>query len=311
VAFDAEALLGELSATMGQKTVAAIAFLAVLAMGGSLGGALMSTHKASFFTGYVLKAVTLETHLFTVEIDDESSFFCQVVNGVRPGTCSSGSFMLKEVVEQFCAPVVTQFYPQACEGFQMAYLLGIAVAVAIAANAMLSVTGVWLLHHYITSANHKKSYRHISLSLIFFGTLVLTASLGAYGFFAFAALDNIRPKGLGPWGELAFKPSNKSGLSFGFISLMLTVVVQVVMLALFPLARTGQEMSKEDLEERKLAQEFAAESGYGAAGGPAGPVLPAAPRLGAGGYAPGGYMQAGYVQQPMPMQPGYGAPGGF
>jgi len=313
---------------MGQKTVAIIAFLTVLAMGCSLGGALMSTHKVSFFTGYVFRAVRLETHLFTMEIDDESSFFCNVINKVRPGTCSSGSFMLQDVAQQFCAPMLMPVYPQACEGFHMAYLMGIMLAFVIGLNAMLCVTGVWLLHHYITSETHKKSYRHYSLSLIFCGTLLLAATLAAYGFFVFRALDNMRPRGFGVWGELVFKPSETAGLSWGYLSLVLNVVVQIIILALFPLAKTSEEMSKDDLEERKIRQEFAAESGYGAAGDLAGPVLPAAQTPGAGGFGPGagymqasyaqqpmpmgaGYMQASYAQQPMPMQPGYGTPGGW
>jgi len=295
---------------MGQKTVAIMAFLTFLAMGCSLGGALMSTHKVSFFTGYVLRAVRLETKLFTVEIDDESSFFCNMINKVREGTCSSGSFMLQDVAQQFCAPVLMPIYPQACEGFHLAYLMGLVLGVVLGVNAMLCVTGVWLLHHYITSENHKKSYRHISLILIFCGTLLLAASLAAYGFFVFKALDNMRPRGFGVWGELVFKPSDSAGMSWGFLCLVLNVVVQVIILALFPLAKTSQEMSKDDLEERKIRQEFAAESGYGAAGGPAGQMLPAAQPPGAGGFGPGdGYTQAGYAQQAMPMQPGYGAPG--
>jgi len=291
---------------MGQKTVAIMALLTVLAMGCSLGGAIMSTHKVSFFTGYVLRAVRLETHLFTVEIDDESSFFCNVINKVRPGTCNSGSFVLHDVAQQFCAPLLMPVYPQACEGFHLAYLLGLMMAVAIGINAMLCVTGIWLLHHYITSQNHKKSYRTLSLGLIFCGTLILAASLATYGFFVFRALDNMRPRGFGVWGELVFKPSETAGLSWGYLSLVLNVVVQIIILALFPLAKTSEEMSKDELEERKILQQSAAESGYGAA---AGPVLPAAQPPGEGGFGPGaGYMQAGYVQQPMPAQPGYGAP---
>lgn len=282
---------------MGQKTVAIISFLTVLAMGCSLGGALMSTHKVSFFTGYVFRAVRLETHLFTVEIDDASSFFCNVVNKIRPGTCNSGSFMLQDVAQQFCAPVLIPIYPQACEGFHMAYLMGVMLALALGINAMLCVAGVWLLHNYITGDTHKKSYRYWSLSLFFCGTMILAASLGAYGFLVFRALDNMRPRGFGVWGELVFKPSETAGLSWGYLSLVLNVVVQIIILALFPLAKTSEEMSKDDLEERKIRQEFANESGYGAAGDPAG--------------SGAGYMQAGYVQQPMPMQPGYGAQAGY
>mmetsp|Transcript_100018 Transcript_100018/g.260811 ORF Transcript_100018/g.260811 Transcript_100018/m.260811 type:complete len:315 (+) Transcript_100018:111-1055(+) len=314
---------------MGQKTVAIIAFLTVIAMGFSLGGAIMSTHKVSFFTGYVLRAVRLETHLFTVEINDKSSLFCNTINKVRPGTCSSGSFALHDVSQQFCAPVIANLYPQACEGFHLAYLLGMTMAFAIALNAMLCVAGVWLLHSYITSTNHKKSYRQNSMILIFCGTLILAASLATYGVFVFRALDNMRPRGLGVLGELAFKPSETAGLSWGYLSLVLNVVVQIIILLLFPLAKTSEEVSKDELEERKIRQEYATESGYGAAGGPA---APAAQPQGAWGTGPGAdaadyaqqlgygpqpsyvqqpYMQPSYAQQPMPMQPGYGAQSGW
>jgi len=290
---------------MGKKVVAIISALTVLAMCCSLCGSIVATHKVSFSTAYgLLYRVRFETNLLTAEIKDtDTNLFCYAVNSLSPGTCHSGTYMLQEFSQRFCAPVVAQAYPQACTGFQMAYLLGMITLVVLVLNAMLCITGLWLLNHYINSENHKKSYREIALVCFLIGTVLLAGTLVVYGLFVFQSLNDMRPRGAGVWGELVFKPSEGLGIYWGYIILMLNVVVQVVIMALVPFAKTSQEQGKDELEERKFAQQIAMEPGYGGAGSQGQPQQPG-----------GAQAQAGFpMQQPLP-QPAYGAygtPGGW
>jgi len=313
---------------MGQKTIAIIGVLTGCAMLCSLGGCFMSMHKVSFFTGYVFRAVRLETKLLTVDIDDKSSTFSNIINKIRPNTFGPGSHSLDEVYHRVCAPVLVRVYPQACNGFQMAHFVGMMVIGCMFFNALLAIAANWCLYHYITSPNHKAKYRKIAFALMCSGILLVAMSVIIYGVVVFPALDDMRPRGAGLWGELAFKPSQGVGLSWGYFSCALVVVFQMIILMLFPFVRTGEERCHAEIEEAKIAKQMGLEPGYGTnvydAPGTAGQMPP-----GAGGdlqfgaclaqpqaqpMAAGGFGQPdyGYAQASLPMQqPMYGAPAGW
>lgn len=275
---------------MGQKTVNIIGGLSGAVLVASVAVFFLPMHRVSFFTAFVVRAMRIETHLLTVELGEDHSDFCTLVNKLRPGTCSSGTFDLQDVYQRFCAPAVAKIYPQGCLGFHAAFNVGVGLATALVLNAVVLVAVLFALHSYINGKNHKRSYRRLALVLLVLTTVQLAAMVSFYSLFVFSQLDNMRPQGAGFVGALVFKASEGIGASFGFFACVIIVLVQLFMLVIWHHTKTGEEQGDDEIAERKLFEREAALMGYGSAGdaGPAPPQVP--PQMGYGAAADGGQM---------------------
>jgi hypothetical protein len=240
---------------MGQKTVNVIGAMAFAVIAMTVAVFCLPMHSVSFFTLYILRAMRIETHLLTVLIDEKSSSFCQIINRVIPNTCVSGDFWLQDVSQRFCAPAIHRVYPQGCYGFQAAFYVGIVLAGCLLFNAFVLPIVVWMLHAYINSDNHKRSYRRNAMFLLLGTTMQLSIGIIVYGFFVFTQLDNMRIKG-GELFTVALKANEGAGLSLGYICCCTIVLVQLFMLAIWFHTKTSEEQRDSEIAERKLfAQE--------------------------------------------------------
>lgn len=253
---------------MGQKTLNIMGGLTVAVVLASVAVYWLPLHKVSFFTAYVLRAMRIETHMLTVEMEENGSDFCTMINKIRPGTCGSGSYTLQDVYHRFCAPGIAAVYPQGCYGFQLAFNMGMALAISLLLNAIALIMVVTTLNMYINGKHHKKSYRTLAFLTLCITTLQVGAVVAGYGILVFQQLDDMRPTGAaGLMGDFAFKANKGAGVSIGYITCALIVVLQLFMLAIWGHTKTSAEQSDDEVRERKLFAAEAAEGGsYGAEG---------------------------------------------
>lgn len=293
---------------MGEKTFQIIGALSCVVMAASAAVFFLPMHRLSFFTGGIIRAARIETHLMTVEFQEDGSGFCEAINWVRAGTCSDGSFSLEEIQQRFCAPLVATAYPQGCHGFQNAFRLGIALAVSLVFNAVGLVCVLFALNSYIHGQSHKRSYRNLALIALVVSTLQLGTAVSMYGLFVFRHLDEMKARGASAMvTRFVFAASEGIGASFGFFACICIIFLQLFMLAIWRYTKTSQEQSDDEIKERKLfAADMQAHAGYGGSGGaPPGAAVPAQPWPQAEQvlYVPGG----GAVPQQWDQPPGFGS----
>ncbi|CAK0877989.1 unnamed protein product [Prorocentrum cordatum] len=284
---------------MGEKTFQIMGALSCVVMAASAAVFCLPMHRLSFFTGGFIRAARIETHLLTVEFQEDGSGFCKAINYLRPGTCSDDSFSLEEVQQRFCAPVVATAYPQGCHGFQNAFRLGIGLAVSLVLNTVGLVCVLFALHSYIYGQSHKRSYRSLALIALVVSTLQLGAAVSMYGLFVFRHLDEMKARGAsGMVTKFVFAASEGIGASFGFFACASIIFLQLFMLAIWQYTKTSQEQSDEEIREKKLfAAGLEAHAGYGgvpAAAPPAQPWPQAEQVL----YVPGGAAPQQWDQPP-------------
>jgi len=264
---------------MGEKTFQIIGALSCVVMAASAAVFFLPMHRLSFFTGGIIRAARIETHLMTVEFQEDGSGFCEAINWVRAGTCSDGSFSLEEIQQRFCAPLVATAYPQGCHGFQNAFRLGIALAVSLVFNAVGLVCVLFALNSYIHGQSHKRSYRSLALIALVVSTLQLSAAVSMYGLFVFRHLDEMKARGASQLvTRFVFAASEGIGASFGFFACICIILLQLFMLAIWRYTKTSQEQSDDEIKERKLfAADLQAHAGYGGGGALPGAAVPPQP----------------------------------
>jgi len=297
---------------MGEKTFQIIGALSCVVMAASAAVFFLPMHRLSFFTGGIIRAARIETHLMTVEFQEDGSGFCEAINWVRAGTCSDGSFSLEEIQQRFCAPLVATAYPQGCHGFQNAFRLGIALAVSLVFNAVGLVCVLFALNSYIHGQSHKRSYRNLALIALVVSTLQLGTAVSMYGLFVFRHLDEMKARGASAMvTKFVFAASEGIGASFGFFACICIIFLQLFMLAIWRYTKTSQEQSDDEIREKKLfAADMQAHAGYGGSGGaPPGAAVPAQPWPQAEQvlYVPGGGAPQQWDQPPISFGSAAGA----
>lgn len=264
-------------------------------------------HRLSFFTGFVIRAVRMDTHLLTLEINEKDSGFCSWINVLRPGTCSGGSHTLQDVAQRFCAPQVKFAYPQGCDGFQAAFYLGIMLALSLLFNAIGLCTMYCALRSYILGDNHKRSYRKMGLIALVISTVQLGMAVCLYAQLVYRQPAKFRGN---PVLSVAIQKSGGIGASYGIVLCFVIVGVQMFMIGIWKYTKTSEEQADEEIKERKLfAAEAQAYEGYGADGAPAPPL--AVPGQSWGPQGEQVLFAAGGVAAPQMQWATSGDPGGM
>lgn len=237
---------------MGQKIINVSIALTGASVAMSVIALLLPMHKVWFFAGGTFPAFNIKT--FVLSVDMES---CQ--STIMPSAfCDKlgGSPDLEDFAQRVCAPVVEKVFSNICTGFYNAHMLGVMLVVVVVLNAVLQGGSVYALHYYTTASTRKK-YRSLSMILQAIGAFFVFMVLTSYFGVVLVQLTSIEARGVM---KALISPSRASGVSYGYIILWLSVLVQVAAIILSNwLKTTGEDWVEEERERAK----FAAEMGMG------------------------------------------------
>jgi len=289
---------------MGKKVVAIIAGCTLAAAVFMVMGSTMAQHRVSFFSVYAILVLRLETTLLTVEIDRGNNDFCRVMELAQPGFCNSidGRMELQDIAQRFCAPVIAEVYPQACEGFTRAYYGGLILVFFMAVNVILQGVACGLVYQY-TWHSCRPQYRKWGTAFFCISTFIYAGALMAYGFVVIFQLDDLAPRAH-YWASVLFRPNRGTGASPGYLLQWVGIIIQGIVIVLLPQVRSYDETLAEEehfLQKGCASQEQGLQQpgqaghlqGYGATGGPMPfPAQPMPPPMFTGAPQPG-HPQAG------------------
>lgn len=225
---------------MGKKLVFATIGLSGLTVLVNIISVCLPFHKVEFFLMGALPAFRLVTYTLRVYIDLPSSTFCKAaaLASQEPDFCDEfqGSQDIEDMAGRFCAPVVSQTFPNACLGMKYAQWIGLVLVLAVVTNTILNVIACVLVYHYQASSP-KKKYRQVALGLHIAGVLAVQVGLIAYCPSAIIHLDHIEPRV-----NLALvSASNMSGVSKGYLLMWVGVILELVVIVLSNIMKSSDE----------------------------------------------------------------------
>mmetsp|Transcript_4243 Transcript_4243/g.7474 ORF Transcript_4243/g.7474 Transcript_4243/m.7474 type:complete len:317 (-) Transcript_4243:69-1019(-) len=237
---------------MGKKILAAGSGLGLFAVLTSVISLVLPIHKAHFYGAGFFPVFEMETYsLYAHFSSDTKDLLCRKFRGK---ICESGeSFYLQDVQSSFCTGGAEQIARNGCSGTRCAYVMGIALVVAVVTNAIMQFVGAFLVSQYFTHSP-KKQYREASLVLDVIGLLVLAIVVVIYYPTAIVNLDSIEVHELiSPF----VSKSRGAGLSIGYIIMWLSLLAQGISVVLQAFGQNTEEVRAADFrEERKFMQEM-------------------------------------------------------
>lgn len=243
---------------MGQKSAIIVVCLAVVSVALEVAAMLLPMYAVSYSTGLgLLELFNMQTYLVGVSAKPSTKFCAHAAK-----TCASMSKThdLQAMSQWFCATnSVSYVFPGMCRLLSLSHTTGLAVTVACGLNMALLLTASYLVFDY-SLRSHKKQYRTVALLLVGLGTACLVATLLVYALFPLRALRDLElPSGLmSSVTQLVISAGNGGSISIGYYIAWISVLVQIIMMALFSAVRSGDELDEAALQELKQKQAFEA-----------------------------------------------------
>eukprot|EP00931_Biecheleriopsis_adriatica_P097529 TRINITY_DN71333_c0_g1_i1.p1 TRINITY_DN71333_c0_g1~~TRINITY_DN71333_c0_g1_i1.p1 ORF type:complete len:295 (+),score=39.05 TRINITY_DN71333_c0_g1_i1:104-988(+) len=293
---------------MGVKLAGVYGFLCIFTMAVSLVGCNMKLHSTRFMAG-PLTLFKMETSFLSVRVDGGAELLCRFSRNKKCKEELENGVPLLDAAQQFCASTVKLAFPEACAGYNTAYILGMVSVIAFSANGILLPVCIYLVYCYMDSPKHKPIYRQSSAAIHGISFLAVTVIFIVYLSSAQGGLDAV--------GQNLAEPifTNASGASNGLFVIGASLLAQAVSLMMHCWLPVGDEPTEDEIAQTKLLKEeqmFQAETGqvpvhYGSTSY-AGQA--------SAGQAHTGYLHPGFAVQgsggngyPSPTVPPVGTPG--
>ncbi|CAK9115824.1 unnamed protein product [Durusdinium trenchii] len=255
------------TSTMGTKVAVMYAFCSVFALVLQSIATQIKWHSLRFMNSITsMTLMKMETGLLYTRVDTGSSLLCfyRDQSRLKPGMCDrlSEGITLQDAADEWCSPLLIATFPAPCEGFKMAYFMGMGALFAMALNVVAIIVCLFLIAQYLEGTLHKGSYRLWAMGIHIIATLILLGSYAMYIILAIRALDDVGGKGV----PLLAMASKGTGMSLGVVVMGAGLIFQILAAALLVAVKLGDEETKDEKEVRKWMKEdarWAQEGGYG------------------------------------------------
>lgn len=217
-------------------------FLGFAAAVGCVVGMALPLHTVSFFTMKVVRVARVKFFSVWMNIQESSNVFCTGLEHLEVGACNGlyGSHDMQDVAERFCAGGIRRAMPDVCEGLGRLFIFGIAFAFAVVVNVILLTVAIFMLYQYLGSSP-KPRQRKTALILVSIGTVMLLSLLVGYLVMFVPQLDEAHTMFGAIFSAGFLSASQGCGISPGLFLFMFVALLQLVMLMLFPSAKTESE----------------------------------------------------------------------
>lgn len=236
---------------MVKKVVLLVFSLSTLSCCLCILGLNLPMHKVSFFGLKFVRLFRLGTYVLGGKIEDNSNDFCLALGKVKPDFCTDlhGYHNLQDLSHRFCVDVIQTAMPNVCRGTTSAYILGITVFIGSLSNLLLVSLAVYLLWYYSTHSC-KRKYWTASLVLVATSTMLYIGVIALYYALVIFVLNNINLEIPIP-GASVFTLSAHGGAYYGFLSFVVAMTAQFIIVALMPLCRSEDEIDEQEEQDRK------------------------------------------------------------
>lgn len=281
---------------MGEKTIFVFAFLGAASLVFQTLSAVLPVHSVSFFVMPLplVKAAQLQSYLLEVKIPQGSNLFCSILDKVNPATCKgiSEGWSLEDAKQRFCEPSMATVFPSLCTAVNSGFITGVMMIFVMILNFCLMSCAIYMFFDYIYRSK-KQQYRLNGSMLFAVGTFLYCAAVVIYGCTTIMMLDDIGARGI-----MFLQANGGTGVSIGYLFMILSIVMQLIMLILTQRIGSSSELTQEDREELKMRKALEAQGNYGAA-----PQSAPAPHLQPEAQSSYQTYPVGPMGQYMPMQP--------
>eukprot|EP00913_Durusdinium_trenchii_P035707 g33411.t2 len=157
------------TSTMGTKVAVMYAFCSVFALVLQSIATQIKWHSLRFMNSITsMTLMKMETGLLHLgsgwrytRVDTGSSLLCfyRDQSRLKPGMCDrlSEGITLQDAADEWCSPLLIATFPAPCEGFKMAYFMGMGALFAMALNVVAIIVCLFLIAQYLEGTLHKGS----------------------------------------------------------------------------------------------------------------------------------------------------------
>lgn len=183
-------------------------------------------------------------------LDGLSQIFCHDLG-------TSGN--VQDITARMCSTAGLTLFPTLCHGYNYAQVGGFFLVAAVGLNMVGVVTTLFLLRNYIAGNTIKAKYRENAQ--IMFGTSLLVFAAGGVAYY-FVTMQWLLidcplggPHALSVATSWILQAQGQGNISYGAYMLSGAFLIQVIMSVFILMVHTSKEMTKDDIEDRKLQEE--------------------------------------------------------